>query len=76
MELAKKASSDFNSQSPDDADTLAAAFAENGEFGEAIKWQQKALEFLGDRKPEHANAMRDRLKLFRAGSPFRESESR
>jgi tetratricopeptide (TPR) repeat protein len=52
-------------------DTLAAAYAEGGQFKEAEKWENKALE---DKAWNRANGKeaRDRLKLYEQGKPYRE----
>lgn len=57
-------------------DTLAAAYAEAGEFDEAIKWQEKALNspdlasrFGGEAELEKA---RLRLKLYQERKPYRD----
>ena len=54
-------------------DTLAAAYAEVGRFGEAIKSETKAIE-TAQRKnlPDLANDMKSRLALYQSGMPFRE----
>lgn len=48
-------------------DTLASAYAEHGDFKEAIRWQRKAIE-LGFDNPE----ARQRLKLYQQGVPCRD----
>lgn len=49
--------------------TLAAAYAESGDFDQAVQWQQKCLELSSQR---FQSAQRARLKLFEAGKPYRE----
>jgi tetratricopeptide (TPR) repeat protein len=51
-------------------DTLAAAHAEVGDFGSALKWQSKAIEIETD--PKNADGYRARLKLYQAKMPYRE----
>ncbi len=54
-------------------DTLAAAYAEQGDFDRAVEEQQKAIDMLGANMPPAV--MRDmeaRLELFRQGQPYRE----
>jgi tetratricopeptide (TPR) repeat protein len=52
-------------------DTLAAAYAEAGQFTDAVKWETKALErpdaLRADLEPAQA-----RLKLYQAGQPYHE----
>ena len=52
-------------------DTLAAAFAENGDFEKAIRWQMKAIDYLPDDRI-YGNAFRERLALYKSGKPYRE----
>jgi len=52
-------------------DTLAAAYAESGNFAVAIRWQEKALEFPDFPKAKEQKA-RQRLELYRQGKPYRE----
>lgn len=47
-------------------DTLAAAYAENGQFAEAIQWSKKALDLAADDKKAD---YRSRLELYEAGTP-------
>lgn len=49
-------------------DTLAAAYAETGEFGEAIKWAKKALEVAPSEKKD---ICKEQLTRFEAKKPFR-----
>jgi tetratricopeptide (TPR) repeat protein len=53
-------------------DTLAAAYAEAGEFASAVKWQSKAVELA----PRSQSAeIRFRLGLYQQNTPFREQAS-
>lgn len=51
-------------------DTLAAAYAEAGQFGDAIKRAKEAIEQASESDKENIAA---RLRLYEAGQPFRES---
>jgi len=48
-------------------DTLAVAYAETGNFDEAVKWEMKALEIISDRERADATF---RLELFKSGKRF------
>jgi hypothetical protein len=50
--------------------TLAAAYAERGDFKEAVKWQQKAID-LGYEDKDDMEHARLRLKPFELGKPYR-----
>jgi spermidine synthase len=53
-------------------DTLAAAYAGSGQFPEAIDAAQRALALaLSQNNPALADALRQQIKLFQAGSPLR-----
>jgi tetratricopeptide (TPR) repeat protein len=49
--------------------TLAAAYAESGDFQKAIQWSSKAVE-IGDK--EHDNSLKKELESYKAGKPWRE----
>jgi tetratricopeptide (TPR) repeat protein len=52
-------------------DTLSVAYAEVGDFEQAIRWQRKALENPAYQREEGENA-REKLALFGKKQPFRE----
>jgi tetratricopeptide (TPR) repeat protein len=56
-------------------DTLAAAFAEVGDFQQAIKFQEQALGLNGANEKERKE-MESRLALYQAQKPFRETYQR
>jgi Tfp pilus assembly protein PilF len=49
-------------------ETLAAAYAESGDFASAVQWQTRAMERM---PPEAKNDSESRLQLYRAGQPYR-----
>ena len=62
--------------------TVAAAYAEAGDFGNAIKWQRKALASAGhfmDSETKHDDVppgYQERLALYQSDTPYRDSSSR
>ena len=56
---------------PEFIDTLAAAYAEAGDFGEAVKWQTNALELV-DKLDKRG--FRSRLKLYKSGTAYHDGE--
>ncbi len=57
-------------------DTLAAAYASNGDFSEAVKWERYALKMAGPATPRPAvKGMRDRLALYENHTPYHEDLS-
>jgi serine/threonine protein kinase/tetratricopeptide (TPR) repeat protein len=71
LEYATKACELTQWQSPHCLEALAAAYAETGDFTEAVKRQQKALALPGLSKAEKMEATK-RLALYQANKPFRE----
>jgi tetratricopeptide (TPR) repeat protein len=70
VEYATKACELDGGKSANLHDTLAAAFAEIGDFDRACAWQEKAIELLSSEKEKQD--FRTRLKLFEQGRPHRE----
>jgi tetratricopeptide (TPR) repeat protein len=54
-------------------DTLAAAYAETGDFDKAVEWQEKAVQ-AGDIPIRDLGAARKRLELYKQKKPYREEE--
>ena len=53
-------------------DTLAAAYAEQRDFDEAIVWQQRAIDLAGQSQKELSDELQKRLELYKKGLPYRE----
>ena len=68
IENAKRACGLANWQAANCLEALAAAYAEQGEFGRAIEWQNKAIQIAGERI---SPVMLQRLELYRQGNPYR-----
>jgi tetratricopeptide (TPR) repeat protein len=70
VKAATKACELTNWQEAGIIDTLAAAFAEMGDFGSAQKWQTKAIELESD--GENKEEFMTRLKLYQQKQPYRD----
>ena len=71
LELAKRACEITKWNEPNCLDTLAAAYAENAEFTEAVRWLKKASECPGY-ATEHEDEDQKKLKLYGQGKPYRD----
>jgi tetratricopeptide (TPR) repeat protein len=72
IENATKACELTNWQNPEYVDTLAAAYAEAGDFAPAVEWQKKAIALLTE-EPRPRSDFEARLKLYESGQPAHES---
>jgi tetratricopeptide (TPR) repeat protein len=54
-------------------DTLAAAYAEAGDFDAAVRWQTRAIALPRDERENANGDSRSRLVLYRAKTPYREA---
>lgn len=68
--LARKACDLGGWADPAHLDTLAAAYAESGNFAEAVRWQEKALADPAFKAAEHKDAL-ERLGLYKARKAYR-----
>ena len=73
VEAATKACELTNYKNGGYLDTLAAAYAEVGDFDKAVEWQEKALK-AGDIPVKDLDAARKRLELFKQKKAYREVE--
>lgn len=53
-------------------DTLAASYAEAGEWDEAVKWQEEAAKLAKESSPKDVKGMNERLMLYKEKRPYRE----
>ena len=71
IQLATKACEMTNWQEPELVGTLAAANAEAGDFTEAIKWQQKAIDLTSPTLLSQLNERKALLALYQSHQPWR-----
>ena len=73
LKLAEKLCMLTGYQQPLALDALAAAYAENGNFGKAVETAQRALELALQLGPEeHVIGLKKRLKLYQDERPYRQ----
>ena len=70
MRFAEKVVSETGRRSARFLDTLAAAYAESGEFEKAVSTQKEAIALLQDEA--HKKDFATRLKLYESNSPYHE----
>jgi hypothetical protein len=76
VSLAESAKSLAPADDPGVLDTLAAAYADSGQFARAIPLAKQALQLaVGRGNSKMATAIGNRLKLYEAGKPYHESPS-
>lgn len=68
-----KAACEATNYQPQFVDTLAAAYAENGEFDEAVKFAQQFLDQSTHVDASEVQRAKDRLKLYQSRQPYRET---
>lgn len=76
VEFAKKACYETDYKHAPTVDTLAAAYAEAGEWEEALKWQQEAVTLAEKTHPDDVTGMRERVAFYKEKKPFREVPKR
>jgi len=75
VQLAKQASESAGGENPLFLRTLAAAYAESGQFSDALQTAHKALQLAREQSNEIlADALRREVKLYEAGQPFRDQK--
>jgi len=57
-------------RNPATFDTLAAAYAEAGDFAQAVHWEERAIQLGGGDSAFYYDAL-ERLELYRARKPYR-----
>ena len=73
VELARWAVQLSRGREPNILCTLAAAYAENGQFPQAVRTAHKALDLAAQRKqPSLAKSLQAQLACYQRGKPFRE----
>jgi Flp pilus assembly protein TadD len=77
LALAQRANSLSNGSNPVFLRSLAAAYAENGQFPEAVETAERALQFNSQTtRRDLTQAIQNELKLYQAASPYHETQRR
>ncbi len=75
IELATKACEVTNYEMPHILSTLAAGYAETGDFEKAIHWSTKAVELGREKLKDQLEQLEAELKSYQDGKPFRELQN-
>ena len=74
LELAREASESTGGRNPAVLRTLAAAYAETGQYAEAAQTAQRALELVDTQSmPDLAKTLQSEIALYQSGKPFRDT---
>lgn len=72
VELASRACELTQWENPAYLDTLAAAYAEKGDFSAALKWQELAVKLSDNEPPDVQTDIKSRIALYEKKEPYRE----
>jgi tetratricopeptide (TPR) repeat protein len=75
IELATKACEVTEFKKPHILSTLAAAYAESGNFEKAIEWSTKAVELGEQELKDQIEQLKSELQHYKEGKPFREMQN-
>ncbi len=73
LRLARQACEATAHKSPPLLDSLAAAYAETGQFDQAVATTRQALEIVRSNPKASTETLESRLKLYEAGQPYRDA---
>ena len=73
VELAERLNKATNNTDPRVLDTLAAAYAEDGDFEAAVRTAEQALAKLGPNQETQTNIIIKRLELYQQGQAYRDT---
>jgi tetratricopeptide (TPR) repeat protein len=74
LEYGEKAARLSDYRAPHILSTLAAAYAESGDFEKAIEWSSKAVEIGGDEDHAQLEQLQQELDSYKQGKPWREKQ--
>ena len=74
VELGERAVELTDGKEPHILSTLAAGYAEMGNFEKAIQWSSKAVEVGKEQEHEQLQQLEEELEQYRAGKPWREKQ--